>query len=137
MRPSSPPLGLVLLGTVWLFSVYVLPLPATPFNLVLCLWAITVIVGIVVSGRILGKRCPKATGLILGLGAWRPGSHDGANAACGAGCGRPVAPVEPGASALWAFSACRVPKNSGLAQLNPFQPGRLPGFNELVVHPIN
>lgn len=132
--PVVTALGLVLLGTVWLFSVYVLPLPATPFNLVLCLWAITVIVGIVVSADP-GETLPKATGLILGLGAWRLVVMTARTRRAALAVAVLLLLLSLAFSVVGIFGLQEFPKIPALAQLNPFQPGELPGFNGLVVHP--
>lgn len=132
--PVVTALGLVLLGTVWLFSVYVLPPPVTPFNLVLCLWGVTVIVGILVSADP-AETLPKATGLILGLGAWRL-------VVMTARTRRTVLAgvvltllLSLAFSVVGIFGLQEFPKIPALAQLNPFQPDTLPGFDGLVVHP--
>ncbi|MBP6016199.1 MAG: O-antigen ligase family protein [Candidatus Promineofilum sp.] len=132
--PVVTALGLLLLGTVWLFSVYVLPPPATPFNLILCLWLITLIVGILVSADP-AETLPKATGLILGLGAWRL-------VIMAARTRRTILTIV-GLTLLLglAFSVAGIfglqefPKIPALARLNPFQSGQLPGLEGLIVHP--
>lgn len=132
--PVVTALGLLLLGTIWLFSVYVLPPPATPFNLVLCLWGVTLIVGILVSADP-AETLPKATGLILGLGAWRL-------VVMAARTRRTVLAgvvltllLSLAFSVVGIFGLQEFPKIPALEQLNPFRPGTLPGFDGLVVHP--
>ena len=61
-------LALLLLAAVWLLRWR--SFPVTPFNLVLLLWSLALLVGIAVTADP-DLTLPKATGLILGLGVWR------------------------------------------------------------------
>lgn len=61
-------LALVLLAVVWLLRGR--RFPVTPFNLVLLLWSLALLVGIAVTADA-DETLPKATGLILGLAVWR------------------------------------------------------------------
>lgn len=126
--------ALLALGIVWLFSVYVRPFPPTPFNLLLALWGIAIIIGILVSADPL-ETLPKATGLLLGLGAWRlivlaTGSPRSLYIFLGL-----TLLIAIGFSFIGVFGLKEFPKIPALSQLNPFRPGTLPGLDGLVVHP--
>ena len=65
--------GVLLASVLWWLARWGVdrqPLPTTPFNGALLLWGITVAVGIAVTAYP-DLTLPKATGLILGLAAWR------------------------------------------------------------------
>lgn len=61
-------LALILLAGVWLLRWR--RFPVTPFNLVLLLWSLALLVGILVTADP-DLTLPKTTGLILGLAVWR------------------------------------------------------------------
>lgn len=126
--------ALLALGIVWLFSVYIRPLPPTPFNLLLALWGVAIIIGILVSADPL-ETLPKATGLLLGLGAWRlivlaTGSPRSLYIFLGL-----TLLIAIGFSFIGVFGLKEFPKIPALARLNPFHSGALPGLDGLVVHP--
>ena len=70
--PTFAGLALLLLITVWLARWWLThePLPPSPFNLVLLLWSLMLIVAILVTADP-EWTAPKAAGLILGLAMWR------------------------------------------------------------------
>lgn len=68
--PPATFAALLILGTLWLESIKTTALPSTPFNLILVLWGIALMVGIIVSADP-SDTLPKATGAILGLAVWR------------------------------------------------------------------
>jgi putative inorganic carbon (HCO3(-)) transporter len=71
--PFLTTLALLLVAAVWLAPILLIrsPLiPPTPFNLVLLLLCLMILVGIVVTADPV-VTLPKATGLILGLSVWR------------------------------------------------------------------
>ncbi len=126
--------ALLALGIVWLFSVYVRPLPSTPFNLLLALWGVAIIVGILASADPL-ETLPKATGLILGLGMWRLiVMATGTTRSLYIFLGLTLL-IAIGFSFIGVFGLKEFPKIPTLSQLNPFRPGTLPGLDGLVVHP--
>lgn len=125
---------LLALGIVWLFSVYVHPLPATPFNFVFLLFGLALIVGILVSADP-GETLPKATGLILGLGAWRLAVTVATSRRAVHLIMAITLVVALGFTFFGVFGLQEFPKIPALAQLNPFRPGALPGLEGLVVHP--
>lgn len=132
--PVVTALGLLILGIVWLFSVYVLHPPSTPFNLALCLWGIAVIIGIIVSADP-AETLPKATGLILGLGAWRLLVMTARTRRAIITAVIATLLICLGFTLVGIFGLQEFPKIPALAMLNPFQPGALPGLEGLVVHP--
>ncbi len=126
--------ALLALGIVWLFSVYIRPLPPTPFNLLLALWGVAIIIGILVSADP-QETLPKATGLILGLGAWRlivmtANSRSTLHTVLGI-----TLLIALGFTLIGVFGLQEFPKIPALARLNPFHSGALPGLDGLVVHP--
>lgn len=126
--------ALLALGIVWLFSVYVQPLPSTPFNLLLALWGMALIVGILASADPL-ETLPKATGLILGLGAWRLiVMATGTTRSLYIFLGLTLL-IALGFSVIGVFGLKEFPKIPALSQLNPFRSGMLPVLDGLVVHP--
>ena len=70
--PGLTLVALILLAGGWVGRWWLTgrPLPATPFNVVLLVWAVMVGVGILVTADP-DLTWPKATGLILGLAVWR------------------------------------------------------------------
>lgn len=126
--------ALLMLGIVWLFSVYIKPLPSTPFNLLLTLWGLVVIIGILASADP-QETLPKATGLILGLGAWRLIVMTANSRQALYGFMGLTLLIALGFSFIGIFGLQEFPKIPALAQLNPFHPGALPGLWGLVVHP--
>lgn len=69
--PLAAAAALLALAVVWLNALAVgRPLPPTPFNLVLVLWGIVLIIGMLASADPT-ETLPKATGLVLGLALWR------------------------------------------------------------------
>lgn len=126
--------ALLALGIVWLFSLYVLPPPPTPFNLVLLLWGIAILVGILVSADP-AETLPKATGLILGLGAWRLVVMTAISRKLIHWVMGLTIVIGLGFSFIGVFGLQELPKVPLLSQINPFRPGSLPGLEGLVVHP--
>lgn len=126
--------ALLALGIVWLFSIYIKPSPPTPFNLLLTLWGLAIIIGILVSADP-QETLPKATGLILGLGAWRlivmtANSRSTLHTVLGI-----TLLIALGFTLIGVFGLQEFPKIPALARLNPFHSGALPGLDGLVVHP--
>lgn len=133
-NPVATAGALLALGIVWLFSIYVRPLPATPFNLLLALWGVAIVIGILVSADP-GETLPKATGLILGFGAWRlvvmtADSRRTLYILLGL-----TLLIALGFTVIGVFGLREPPKIPALAQLNPFRPGALPQLGGLAVHP--
>ena len=132
--PVATAAVLLALGIVWLFSIYIQPLPPTPFNLLLALWGLAIIIGILASADP-QETLPKATGLILGLGAWRlivmtANSRRTFHTVLGL-----TLLIAFGFSFIGILGLQEFPKIPALAQLNPFHPGALPGLGGLDVHP--
>jgi putative inorganic carbon (hco3(-)) transporter len=70
--PLVTAVALALLALSWLWPLLRRrpPLPATPFNLALLVWALALLGGVLVSADP-DLTLPKATGLLLGFAAWR------------------------------------------------------------------
>lgn len=62
--------ALLVLGIVWIYSLFFYPARPTPFNFIFLLWAVVLGVAILVSADP-ALTLPKATGVILGLAVWR------------------------------------------------------------------
>lgn len=125
---------LLLLALIWLVSLAVAPFPATPFNLLLLLWCVALLIGIGATADP-AETMPKAMGLLLGLAVWR-------FLVAGVTTRRHLA----AAVALWlllslaftfigAFSLQESPKIPALAAINPLRGLMLPGLDAMAVHP--
>lgn len=132
--PVATGLALLTLGILWLFSVYVVPPGPTPFDAALCLWGCALIVGVLVTADPL-ETLPKATGLILGLGGWRLTVLLARTRRAIFIAVALLLLLSLGFSLIGIFGLRAFPKIPALAQINPFQPGALPGLEGLVVHP--
>lgn len=62
--------ALLALGAVWTISQLSARQPASPFDIVLALWCVALMIGVLVTADP-GETLPKATNLVLGLGVWR------------------------------------------------------------------
>ena len=136
--PESFPVAtagaLLALGTVWLFSVYIRPLPSTPFNFVFLFWGLAIILSILVSADAV-ETLPKATGLILGLGAWRlvvtiATSRRAIHVILGI-----TLLISLGFSFIGLFSLQELAKIPALAMMNPIRSNAFSSLEGLVVHP--
>ena len=126
--------ALLLLALSWLISLRFVAPPATPFNLILLLWGLALMVGIVVSADPT-ETLPKATGLILGLAVWRylvlaARTRRALVLAVAAGL-----LLGLGLSLVGIFGLQEMLKIPLLAGLNPFGRLSLPGLGGLSIHP--
>ncbi len=125
---------LILLALSWLISLRFVAPPVTPFNLILLLWGLTLVVGIVVTADP-AETLPKATGLILGLAVWRylvlAVRTRRALAVAVAFC----LLLGLGLSVVGIFGLQELPKIPLLAEINPFRGRSLPGLGGLSTHP--
>lgn len=122
--PDFLPIGtlaaLVMLAFVWLFSLRSVVFPPTPFNLVILLLGVALMVGILTSADP-AETLAKATGVILGLAVWRfmvVGIQTGGHVSLGV-AGMLVAGIS--LSLLGVASLQGLVKIPLLADLNPFQ----------------
>ena len=132
--PVATAAVLLALGIVWLFSVYIQPLPSTPFNLLLALWGLAIIIGILASADP-QETLPKATGLILGLGAWRLIVMTANSRQAFYGLLGLTFLIVFGFSFIGIFGLQELSKIPTLTQLNPFSSDLLPGLEGRSVHP--
>ncbi len=138
LSPESAPLVtlavLFALALSWLISLRFGAPPATPFNLILLLWGLALIVGIVVTADP-AESLPKATGLVLGLSVWRylvlAVRTRRALALAVALC----LLLGLGLSLVGIFGLQELPKIPLLAEINPFRGRSLPGLGGLTTHP--
>lgn len=139
--PAAYPLltlaGLILLGTIWLLPLFVRQrpnLPATPFNLVLVVWGVWLIVGILVSADPT-ETLPKATGLVLALATWRFLAIAVTNQKVYRGALAGSLVVAAGFSLVGLAGLDVIIKIPALTLTNPFQQLPNPLFTELAIHP--
>lgn len=138
LAPAAAPavtlIALFLLALSWLVSLRFAALPITPFNLILLLWGLTLIVGILVTADP-AQTLPKATGLILGLAVWRylmlAVRTRRTLAVAVAFC----LVLGLGLSLVGIFGLQEQPKIPLLAVMNPFRGLALPGLGGLSIHP--
>ncbi len=134
--PVAAGAALIALAAVWLVGLVLAPglLPRTPFNAALLLFAVALAVGILVSADPT-ETLSKATGLVLGLAAWRflviattRRSHVTAAVAL-------LLLVSLGFTIIGLLSLRDLPKIPMLAAANPFRHLALPGLDQLTTHP--
>lgn len=132
--PSFTLLALFALGAIWAISLAWFRLPASPFDVLLAIWCIALVLGILVTADP-GETLPKATNLVLGLGVWRY--------LVSAARTRRRVYVAVGFFLLLCLGFSLVgiagseefPKIPALAAFNPFRGHALPGLENLSIHP--
>lgn len=132
--PALTIAALTLLALSWLVSLWFAALPITPFNLVLLLWGLTLVVGMMVTADP-AETLPKAAGLILGLAVWRylviaVRTRRALILAVGL-----CLLLGLGFSLVGIFGLQELPKIPLLAEINPFRGRSLPGLGGLTTHP--
>ena len=132
--PALTIAALFVLAFSWLISLRFAAPPITPFNLILLLWGLALVVGIVVTADP-AETLPKATGLILGLAVWRYLVLAVRTRRALAVAVAVYLLLGLGLSLVGIFGLQELPKMPLLAELNPFRGRSLPGLGGLTTHP--
>lgn len=126
--------ALLALAAVWAFSILTAREPASPFDILLALWSVALVIGILVTADP-GETLNKAANLILGLGIWRflviaVRTRQALATAVGA-----FLLLCLGFSLIGLATATELPKIPALTVLNPFYEHPLSGLIGLRTHP--
>lgn len=135
--PVLTTIGLVCLAIIWLVPIFILPrpiLPPTPFNLIFLSLGLMLVVGILVTSDP-DQTLSKATGLILGLAAWRLMAitiRTPRHVLYGLAC---LLIVAAGFTFIGIAGLDTIIKIPALAVINPIQQFASPALRDLEIHP--